>query len=66
MLDLKRMLQDIDLLVNTDFCEEMESKSSSKIAYTYKEAKKMAKIIASVYSISHCITCKSCGNKYKK
>ena len=64
-LDLKRMIKEIDSLVENDFCADMEMKLIFKSkAYTQKEAKEMADIISSVYSISHCIHCEACAKKY--
>ena len=66
MLDYKKMVSDIDYLVNNYFCADMEMRlipNSQK--YTQEESKKMSDIIARVYSISHCISCSACSQKYK-
>ena len=67
-LNYLKMLQEIDVLVNNDFCNEMEYNSvlNSKYTrkYTQKEAKQMADLLGKVYSISHCIHCKMCQRKY--
>lgn len=61
------MIEDIDKLVNTEFLGEMELKSlpNSK-PFSQKEAIEMQNILGKVYSISHGITCRSCGAVYKK
>lgn len=60
------MLQDIDDLVQTDFCTEMDMKLLPKSKeYTQKEAKEMANLLGKIYLISHAIHCKSCGKKYE-
>lgn len=59
------MVEDIDELVNNDFCAEMELKSiPNSRPYTKKEVEEMVHIIGKVYSISHCITCTACGRKF--
>lgn len=66
-LDLKRMVKEIDKLVNNDFCEDMECHLIPKSKpFTQKEAEKMADIISKVYSVSHCLHCGSCQTKYLK
>lgn len=65
-LDYKKMLKDINKLVQTDFCFEMDMKrlpDSDK--YTQEEAQEMADLIGNVYSISHCTTCESCNKEYR-
>lgn len=61
----RKMLQDIDNLVNNDWAFELDCKQlpHSK-PYTQKEAKEMINVIGKVYLISHGITC-SCGDKYR-
>lgn len=59
------MIKDIDGLVNIDFLESMEMKENSDVLYTQEEAKKMSQILGNVYTISHGIHCRACGNKYK-
>jgi hypothetical protein len=62
IINYKKMLEEINNLVDNDFCAEMEMKGR----YTQKEAKQMADIITKVYSISHCISCSACSKKYDK
>ena len=64
-LDYKKMVEDIDNLVETDFHAEMELKQlpDSK-RYTQAEAKEMQHTIGKVYLISHCIHCRACQGKY--
>lgn len=65
-LDYKKMVQDIDKLVNNDWSYEMGLKQLNNLPrYTQKEAEKMAQVIGQAYLISHCLTCKACWNKYK-
>ena len=61
----KKMLQEIDDLVNNDFFADMEMKLMINAKeYTQDEAKEMAGVIGMVYSISHAIHCEACGRKY--
>jgi hypothetical protein len=66
-LNLRQMLDDIRLLVENDFCFDMDLKTmpNSK-EYTQDEARQMAWIIGRVYSIAHCTTCEACQKKYLK
>jgi len=66
MLDHKKMLKEINNLVQTDFMFEMECNllPNSK-PYTQKEAKEMANLLTNVYMISHCLKCTACQAKYK-
>jgi len=64
-LDYKRMLQEIDGLVSGDsFCEDMEYKGAFSQHITQTEARKMAKRLADIFMISHCIHRRACGVKY--
>ncbi len=64
-LNYKKMLKDINDLVNTDFCQDTECKLIPKAKpYTQDEAKQMAQLLGRVYSISHCIFCISCQRGY--
>lgn len=66
-LDYKKMVEEIEDLVSTDFFLDMELKTIPKSKpYTQREAKIMAETISKVYSISHCTTCTSCQIKYLK
>jgi hypothetical protein len=59
----KKMLQDIDNLVSTDFCFDICCRQEPP---TRKEAIKMKSIIGDIHQISHSIHCKSClKEKYK-
>ena len=65
ILNYLKMLKEIDDLVETDFCFDMECHflpMSNK--FTQKEAEQMAKIISKIYSIAHCIHCSPCQKKY--
>lgn len=64
-LDYKRMLGDINGLVDNDFCASMDAKTySCENEFTREDSVEMARILARVYSISHCIHCKACAEKY--
>ena len=66
-LDYKKMVEDIEEMVNTDFGMEMESKTlAGSRLYTQSEAKKMAKLIAEIYGIAHRLYCSGCRGKYLK
>jgi len=60
----KEMLEYINDLVENDFCAEMDYKNFSEEKFTQEEARAMAEIIDKVYSKSHSIHCKACGEKY--
>ena len=65
-MNYRKMLEDINNLVDTDFCAEMEMKTLPKSgSYTQMEAEEMSKLLAKVYSISHCLYCQSCRRKLK-
>jgi hypothetical protein len=65
-LDYKKMLKEIDALVETDFCFEMECHKLPNVSkFTQKEAEQMSEIISSIYSIAHCVHCSACQTKYK-
>jgi hypothetical protein len=65
-LNYLEMLKEIDILVNNDFCEDMECRllPGGKFTIKEEEVKEMVKIISKVYSVSHCIHCKTCQRKY--
>lgn len=63
-LNYKKMLKDILKLVDTDFCAEMRDKIGLD-KYKNEESEAMAKIIAEVYGIAHCLYCSACAGKYK-
>lgn len=70
-LDYKKMLKEINDLVETDFGEDMSLRANIEycgklLDISQRDAREMANIIAKVYLISHCIHCKSCGAKYLK
>lgn len=47
-------------------CAELEKKTLPKSgSYTQMEAEEMSKLLAKVYSISHCLYCRSCRRKLK-
>lgn len=64
-LNYKKMVEDVDNIVESDFCFDMDCKlmpNSKK--YTQREAKAMAEIIGRIYLIAHCVTCTACQKKY--
>ena len=66
-LNYKKMVEDIDDLVESDFCLDMDCKNlPGSEPVTQKEAREMIRIIGEVYSIAHCIHCEACRDKYLK
>jgi succinate dehydrogenase/fumarate reductase-like Fe-S protein len=63
-LNYKKMVNDINNIVSSEFCEEMSVRADFDREISQKQAKQMAHIIGEVYSIAHCITCKACSSKY--
>ena len=63
-MDYKRMLEEIDLLVNNDFCADMSMYECLDEEYPREASVKMADIIGKVYSISHAVHCSACGQKF--
>lgn len=69
-LDYKKMLEDINRLVQTDFCSAMElnllpnTKTGRMTEFTQDEAIAMVAVISQVYMIAHCTTCEACQHKY--
>lgn len=63
-LNYKKMLEEIDALVNNDWGFDIDCHSlpHSK-PFTQAEAKEMARVLMKIYTISHGIDC-VCGNKY--
>ncbi len=60
-----KMLKEITALVETDFCAEMEMRTLPKSQeFTQKESEEMAHLLATIYSIAHCIHCHACQTKY--
>jgi len=65
-LDYKKMIKDILPLVESDFAFDMNCKLIPGHKYTQAEAKQMADVIGSIYSIAHCFHCEACQKKYIK
>lgn len=70
-LDYKKMIEDINDLVETDFGEDMSLRANIEycgklLDISQRDAREMANIIGKVYLISHCVHCESCGVKYRK
>jgi len=70
-LDYKKMLQDICRIVEDDFCYDMETHlipndKGKTQPFLHSESEEMAKRLARVYSIAHCIHCTTCQGKYLK
>ena len=63
-LDYRKMLQEIDELVNNDWTAEMELKLLPGGEFSQEDAQKMAQIIGQVYARSHCLSCGACQGKY--
>jgi len=69
-LDYKKMIEEIDILVDTDWGEEMSLLANITTNGKYKEisqedARAMANVIGQVYLISHSLHCSNCCKKYK-
>lgn len=65
-LDYKKMVKDIDKLVNNDTCFNLEMyfmPNSKEVSQ--EDAKKAIEIIGQVYMISHGIACSACNKKYR-
>jgi hypothetical protein len=62
--ELQIIVQEIDELVGTEFCSEMDMKTmpNSK-PYTQEEAEEMANIIGRVYLFAHKIHCEACRDR---
>lgn len=61
-----KMLEEIDDLVETDFCFNMDLKTMPRSKkFTQKEAHEMAQLLERIYLIAHCIHCSACNSKYK-
>jgi hypothetical protein len=59
--DYSWVLSEICAIVETDFTADMECHLLPKARpYTQEEAKRMAAMLATVYSIAHRIHCKAC------
>lgn len=68
-LDYKSMISEIDRIIqsNGDFLEDMECKAhhiGGNPTYSQRDSKEMANILASIYTISHCVHCKACQGKW--
>jgi len=67
-LDYKKMVEDIDKLVNNDLCADLEMclmpHTLNHRDISQDDAIKAIKIIGQVYMISHGITCSGCSKKY--
>lgn len=66
-LNYKKMIEEVSALVETDFCFSMDSRfaTSGKVKFTNDEAKEMAGLLGSIYSIAHCVHCGACNPKYR-
>lgn len=65
-LNWEKMVREINELVTTDFCFDMEIRSLQSQRYTQAEAQKMSKILEKIYAIAHCCDCGACGREYLK
>ena len=65
-LNYKKMVEDINLIVQTDFMLDMECKQiPGAKPYSQEEAEEMANALGRIYAISHCDTCSACNKKYR-
>jgi len=66
-LDKDKMLKEICDIVESDFVFNMELKTMpNSMAFSQGEAKKMAKLLSTIYSIANCVHCGACKIKYEK
>jgi hypothetical protein len=64
-LDWKKMVRDINKLLQNDFMFDMDCKGLHKgDIYTQEEAEEMRNILMKIYRIAHCFTCTACDGKY--
>lgn len=64
-LDYKKMIEEVNELVSTDFMFDMDCKSMHEPhTFTYEESEEMRKILLKIYGIAHCIACTACQTKY--
>lgn len=64
-LDYKKMIKAVDKIMQTDFMFEMDCKSMpNPTPFTQEEAEKMRDELMKIYTISHCVSCTACNNKY--
>jgi len=64
-LDYKRMVEEIDKIVNNEDFGNLELSLMPKSKpYTQKEAGKMMKMLGQVYRVAHCVTCTACARRY--
>lgn len=62
-LNYKKMIEEVNELVNVDFTFEMECKGTSTYI-TYAEAEQMRLLLLQIYMIAHCVECTGCQTKY--
>jgi hypothetical protein len=69
-LNYLKMLEDINKLVETDYCAELEmylipelNKDMNR-EIPQEDARNAIDIVSKVYSISHAIHCEPCASKY--
>jgi hypothetical protein len=64
-LNYKKMVEDIDKIVNNDLCADLEMRlMPNQGEISQEDAKTAIDIIGKVYMISHGITCSACNKKY--
>ena len=65
-LDYKKMIKEVDKIMQTDFMFDMDCKSMpNQKPFTQKEARKMRDELMNIYGISHCVHCTACNNRYR-
>jgi len=67
MRDFKKMVKDIDELLQTDEAAALVDHIHwihPEAEFTQEDAAKMSKLLGQIYQIAHGITC-VCGNKYE-
>ena len=64
-LNYKKMIKEVDKIMQTDFMFDMDYKRMpDQKPFTQEEAEKMCDELMNIYSISHCVHCTACNNKY--
>lgn len=64
-LDYKKMVEDIDSLIKTDFLSDIEGKIvTDGSPLSQEQSEEMINVLLKIYEISHCTTCTACQTKY--
>lgn len=64
-LNYKKMLEEVNALVQTDFLFDLDTKSlNDNPTCTLEEIEEMRNTLLKIYGISHCTICSACQTKY--